>query len=212
MILFQGATADEGENAKEERTYINIDYNQNKGREKNKSANRRNSKDRNSKRLSKLSVDVSKMRHLFKIRKSYTLNDLEMLKRISIERHEYEEPISPLSLKSQPARSNSEVKGETSGYIEPDTKCVRGRSASVPAKFSKQDDGYLKPIISERDKKKCKGSNSSAYVNLKPSSPTRTEKNLYDMPQMALIEEDGEECLELEAHTYVKILENKPNC
>lgn len=151
------------------------------------------------------------MRHLFKIRKSYTLNDLEMLKRISIERHEYEEPISPISLnppQSMGKKSKAEVKVETSGYIEPDTKHVRGRSASVPAKFFKQEDGYLKPIPCEKGKRKGSSSSGAAYANLKPSSPTRTEKNLYDMPDMALIEEDAEECLQLESHTYVKILDS----
>ena len=183
-----------------------MDFNQNKN--KKKSLKRRDSKDRTSKRLSKLSIDVSKMRHLFKIRKSYTLNDLEMLKRISIEQHEYEEPISPVSLTAQPMGKNSktDVSGESSGYIEPDTKCTRGRSASVPAKFAQPNDGYLKPI-SERDRKRSLGSSGVAYANLKPSSPVRTEKNLYDMPQMAFIEEDDGECLEVEAHTYLKILD-----
>ena len=150
------------------------------------------------------------MRHLFKIRKSYTLTDLEMLKRISIEQHEYEEPLSPISLTSQPIgkKSLAEERGESSGYVEPDTHCVRGRSASVPAKFSKQGDGYLKPVISERDKKKCPGSKSVAYVNLKPASPIRTEKNLYDLPQMSLIQEEAGECLQVEAHTYLKILDS----
>ena len=151
------------------------------------------------------------MRHLFKIRKSYTLTDLELLKRISIEQHEYEEPISPVSLNPQliGKAPKSDATGEGSGYVEPDGKCVRGRSASVPAKFVHQEgDGYLQPVVSEKDKKKCPGSNSVAYVNLKPSSPLRKEKNLYDMPEMALIEEDASDCVQVESHTYLKILES----
>ena len=198
----------QGSSKKEERPYINVDYNQNKN--KKDSRKRKKSKDRTSKRLSKLSIDVSKMRHLFKIRKSYTLNDLEMLKRISIEQHEYEEPLSPVAITAQPMgkKSKADVCGESSGYIEPDTKYIIGRSVSVPAKFPQptSSDGYLKPVSSERDRKRSLGSNV-AYVNVKPSFPSRTEKNLYDMPQMALIEEDAKECLEVEAHTYLKILD-----
>lgn len=183
---------------------MNIDFNQNKG--KNKSVKRLSSKDRASKRLSKISFDVSKMRHLFKIRKSYTLNDLEILKRISIEHHEYEEPISPLSLNSQPTGigSKAEATGGASEYIEPDTKHIRGRSASVPAKLVQQGDGYLKPVAVENGRKKC----DCAYVNLQPSSPNRGETNLYDIPEMTRIDEDAEKRSELEAHTYVRILES----
>ncbi|XP_065071404.1 uncharacterized protein LOC135696062 isoform X1 [Rhopilema esculentum] len=194
---------------RDERTYINIDYNQNSKGGNGILGRRKNNKERNSKRLSKLSIDVSKMRHMFKIRKNYTLNDLEMLKRISIERHHYEEPISPLSTSSAPGSQRSRPKGESSDYIEPDAKCTRGRSASVPAKFTSQDTPYLKPVVSERDRKKSSESSCISYVNIKPASPLRKERNLYDMPEMALIEDDAEDCpFQVEAHTYVKILDS----
>lgn len=152
------------------------------------------------------------MRHLFKIRKSYTLNDLEMLKRISIERHQYAEPVSPFSSESGDTekQSNELQREENSGYIDPDAKPTRTRSASVPAKFTsqqQQQQPYLKPVISHRDRKKCCEGTYTAYMNVKPTSPIRDDKNLYDMPEMAVLEEEEDMPLQMEA-AYLEILED----
>ena len=165
--------------------------------------------------MSKLSIDFSKMRQVFKVRKSYTFNDLEKLKRISIERHQYEEPTSPCSLDSAPLRTAAEKNGGGgSEYIEPDAKNVRVRSASVPSKMTQPspEQAYLQPICSAKDKTVIGGKirrTGASYANAQPVSPTRIERNLYDTPELSLIKEHEEQIpAQIETHTYLKILKD----
>eukprot|EP00794_Sanderia_malayensis_P005711 gene5711-6411_t len=241
--LDENEVAEAGTESQERRAYMNIDYNKN-ARKKPKLSQQphqqggsRKQDDSSSKRTSKLAIDFSRMRNVFKVRKSYTLNDLELLKRISIERHEYEEPISPSSLNSsntgdssssraQPRQSaatkrtvngpNNIANSKKNEYIEPDTsnaKKIRTRSSSVPAKMAPPEH-YLKPVCVGRERgysagNKFRKTSAAAYVNIEPVSPDRTEKNLYDMPELTQIKEQ-EDTTEHQQnnHVYLKILED----